>query len=163
MDRLFPDRVIFYAMGPNLISYDELKEDGFLGDIPVFVPKDGYDFYKKFKFNKYGFWKCYGLCYKGSGELRDRFKKLYPGNNVKSNLKGDMSLLGGSFIIDKEGETLFQHFDKYVGNHLNFNDIGVVFERILRVDLNHYNIEDKCILEEAIESKNSQEENSMSK
>lgn len=145
-------------MGPNLVSYEEVKDDKFLGDIPVFVPKEGYDFYKKFKFNKYGFWKCYGMCYKGSGMLRDRFKKLYPGNTVKSNLKGDMTVLGGSFIVDMYGEILFQHFDKYVGDHLNFGDIGIVFEKLLRVDLNQYNIEDKCILEEAIESKHSHED-----
>lgn len=132
VDKKFPSKVIFYVFGPNSLSLDEFKANNYLQDTQIFLPKEGPAFYKKLQFLKPGICKCWGLCYRNVMKNYFKFKEKNVQTKVRGNFKGDLSQLGGCFILDKMGKIVFQHFDSFLGDHLTLDEIGSVFDNLLR-------------------------------
>lgn len=94
---------------------------------PVLVPKKGKEFYNIFKFENPGLLKCYGLCNKNILKRYEKTKKL----NLGYSFKGDLTQLGGSFIINNEGQILFSRYDRYLGDQVPSDIIFEKFDVLL--------------------------------
>lgn len=75
--------------------------------------------------------KCFGLCYKTS--LR-RFQKAFNFKERilgKNTLNGELTQLGGAFIVNSKGEILFQRLESYMGDHISSEDLIYQFDCLL--------------------------------
>ena len=97
-----PGSIEIAGIGHTTLDLEQFKEKNYLrGKIYLNINKS---LYSNLKFKKFGCCSCFGitcrLIKKGSQLNKQGFK---------SNLKGDGTLCGGTYVVNKFGEIIFQH------------------------------------------------------
>lgn len=116
----FGDLVTFVGIGFDEVSLDEFISKKYFPKGKLYINPNR-TIYKGLNFNKPGCYSCWGFCQK---KLFDKYKELNKKQpNINGNFKGDFTQLGGAFLIDWQGTLLFQHTDKYLGDHASETDI----------------------------------------
>ncbi len=124
LERKFPKMIKLYGFGPEETSLKEFKEKKFF-PYPIFIPKIGRKFYRKFDIKNPGFLKCFGFCNKNLLKNYDKAK------NLGYNFKGKFSQMGGTFIVNNKGKVLFNYIEKYLGDHCPSQEINSAFDKTL--------------------------------
>lgn len=156
LDKKYPGYIKVFGFGPDDLGLDEFKSLNIFTQ-PIFVPVEGFDFYKIFQFKKPGFLKCYGFCNKGILKRTDDLKKV--DYNAGYTFAGDLAQLGGSFIVNKKGVAVYSKLDNFLGDHATQDEIIYQFDLLLRYR-EFENVEQR---EESLEKSESNENSNDSK
>lgn len=156
LDKKYPGYIKVFGFGPDDLGLDEFKSLNIFTQ-PIFVPVEGFDFYKIFQFKKPGFLKCYGFCNKGILKRTDDLKKV--DYNAGYTFAGDLAQLGGSFIVNKKGVAVYSKLDNFLGDHATQDEIIYQFDLLLRYR-EFENVEQR---EESLEKSESNEDSNISK
>lgn len=129
LEKKYPGAIKVFGFGPDDLGLDEFKSLNIFSQ-PIFVPVEGFDFYKIFQFKKPGFLKCYGFCNKGIIKRTDDLKKV--NYNAGYTFSGDLAQLGGSFIVNKKGIAIYSKLDNFLGDHATQDEVIYQFDLLLR-------------------------------
>lgn len=118
LEKQYTVHIKIYGFGPDDESLDDFKKKKIF-NYPIYLPKIGKKFYKKFSFDNVGLLECYGFCNKNVKRRYAETKKYNPGYTFK----GDMSQLGGCFIVNNKGKIIYSRYDKYFGDTVSEEEL----------------------------------------
>lgn len=117
VNQKFPGLVKFIGISFSELGYDEFKSLNLFKE-PLFVNPKG-TIYKALRYKKPGCLSCWGFCKR---TLFKRFaeRKKY---NINGNFQGNLTQLGGSFIVNSKGDVIYRHIDSFLGDHASEDEI----------------------------------------
>jgi prostamide/prostaglandin F2alpha synthase len=123
----YPDTVSLAAIGLAYLDYDDFAKAKYLdGDIYIDEKKETY---KAMSYASLGLLSGYGLLapslYKKSNEASSK--------GITGNLKGDGFQLGGTLLIDQEGNVVWSHEQKSYADYPSEEGMFKAVESYLKV------------------------------
>lgn len=130
IEKRFPNKVKFIGIGVDDNNIEEWKKEKYF-KYPLYINKKR-TIYKALKMKRPNCLNGYGFCQKKVSKTLNKISINDKTKDLKTNAGGgDMFQLGGSMIINSQGNIEFVYFDSYYGDHASEEDILRVFNDIV--------------------------------